>query len=585
MQFSLPDKLREKVAIYDPNLKPLIIAEQQKQAKPRKETFALGLPNNLLPNDLCSEAQQIDLSKFMNKQPATERAIFTEVAGKGGYLIVWHHSVWLACWFFNKGYKDTGYIYGTSIAFKHTNHTWSKVPNIHFGRKTSSLTSINDEPLICKYGRSDFVYGVKLITKSDLVTDDYSALPFESFITRYGRSVSYKNQRINEFTRKLTSQIPHWEDAGIFARIRDEANVINCLTDGYYNAKELQVLDIDAMYSLLEKRAYITGKALEILKTPFFRKEIASATNSIVSRVCDPAIKTRREVRQPWHQVCQQVKNLDEFLKIYPDATLDHCQTAFQLGQHHEKFYMHTPARREITTSCPNTPGTGRTATEWIRNSVPIASYLNIIKNRVNEQLEQWALALDNHTGSYINGQRLVAMRELDDTISMLSTCIDAQLKTGKEYAEVPCPDRWRIKDWHDHISAECFKVQNPNENLRQDLLPTPISVHSNGEKWTYFQPKDIHQLALWGRAVRNCVGNASSYKEGIKKKTHFIVLAMIDNKPHITIQLNVRNGLLTVDQIADVANKRMTADQQQQFMATFNEALTQTEAAISEEV
>jgi hypothetical protein len=52
----------------------------------------------------------------------------------------------------------------------------------------------------------------------------------------------------------------------------------------------------------------------------------------------------------------------------------------------------------------------------------------------------------------------------------------------------------------------------------------TPIKVQHNDQQWTFIQPIDTHQLAAWGQAVRNCVGNATNYAEGVRKKQHFIV-------------------------------------------------------------
>jgi hypothetical protein len=109
---------------------------------------------------------------------------------------------------------------------------------------------------------------------------------------------------------------------------------------------------------------------------------------------------------------------------------------------------------------------------------------------------------------------------------------------------------------------------------MPQDLFPAPIKVEHLGSVWTFFQPRDIHQLGQWGQAVRNCVGNASNYREGVKKKTHFIVLAMIDQRPRFTIQAKVSNGVLNVDQIADIGNRRLDDNERSSYELTFAKAL-----------
>ena len=109
---------------------------------------------------------------------------------------------------------------------------------------------------------------------------------------------------------------------------------------------------------------------------------------------------------------------------------------------------------------------------------------------------------------------------------------------------------------------------------MPQDLFPAPVKVEHLGSTWTFFQPRDIHQLGQWGQAVRNCVGNASNYREGVKKKTHFIVLAMIDQRPRFTIQAKVSNGVLNVDQIADIGNRRLDDNERASYELTFAKAL-----------
>ena len=98
----------------------------------------------------------------------------------------------------------------------------------------------------------------------------------------------------------------------------------------------------------------------------------------------------------------------------------------------------------------------------------------------------------------------------------------------------------------------------------------------------TFFQPIDTHQLAAWGRAVRNCVGGGYGYAEGIKKMKHLIILCMIDNKPRYTVQLTVDNGIMNVDQIADVSNSRLDAHQHGQVEDAFKKALQQRELQLN---
>ena len=196
--------------------------------------------------------------------------------------------------------------------------------------------------------------------------------------------------------------------------------------------------------------------------------------------------------------------------------------------------------------------------------------------------------------------------REWTDTISLLDDIIGTQhtqenkptpigLVTGDDGRviaqgdpiELSKPRRWRLTEFHDHLMGIQWKTRNEDFNLPQDLFAKPVKVtwqqayegtvidhtlrnqialatgkamwseHENSVI-SFFQPITSHQLADWGRAVRNCVGN-SSYASAINRKRYFIVLAMVDHKPRYTIQLKLSDGVLVVDQIADIGNRRLS--------------------------
>jgi len=52
------------------------------------------------------------------------------------------------------------------------------------------------------------------------------------------------------------------------------------------------------------------------------------------------------------------------------------------------------------------------------------------------------------------------------------------------------------------------------------------------------------------------------------------IILCMIDKEPRYTIQLTVDNGIMNVDQIADVCNKRLDDNQRHEIETVFKTAL-----------
>jgi hypothetical protein len=179
------------------------------------------------------------------------------------------------------------------------------------------------------------------------------------------------------------------------------------------------------------------------------------------------------------------------------------------------------------------------------------------------------------YTSQLSTGLYVYPFRELDDTLSMVTTVLE-------DKGELAPPKRWRITEFHDYVQAEAWKISNVNEGLPQDLFPAPIKVQHNEQQWTFIQPIDTHQLAAWGQAVRNCVGNATNYAEGVRKKQHFIVLCMIDNKPQFTVQLKVSMGMMTVDQIAGISNARLTEEQRESYTKVFGQALQQREEVLA---
>lgn len=219
-------------------------------------------------------------------------------------------------------------------------------------------------------------------------------------------------------------------------------------------------------------------------------------------------------------------------------------------------------------------------ARKWIKEHMPIASFFNIIAKHyetslVNIEQRSYTHSRDNSTGLY-----RIPFSDWNDTIQMLSSILEYNLNTTEPLELVP-PKRWRISEFHDHVQAQAWKIKNKNESLPQDLFPVPVKVQLQETNWTFFQPIDTHQLAAWGQAVRNCVGNAASYADGVRKKKHFIVLCMLDNKPQFTIQLEVNTGMMSVKQIAGIHNSSLTLEQRELYTTAFSQALKQRENAL----
>jgi hypothetical protein len=321
--------------------------------------------------------------------------------------------------------------------------------------------------------------------------------------------------------------------------------------------------DTNSAYNIIENGAAYKS-ILHILDTPFFRKWIQNKCNESIELFNNPENNAKVNILQPWNVIfhlCNQIKTIHD---IWGDkCPLDYYQTnlnallcvIIDLGYRNKSSFP------------------------WLVQHMPVASFFTWI-NKFYEAKETERQASPNghyhryykstHTGLYIN-----PFIELNDTMSMVQTVLESK-------GELAPPKRWRITEFHDYVQAEAWKISNVNEGLPQDLFPAPVKVQHNEQQWTFIQPIDTHQLAAWGQAVRNCVGNATGYAEGVRKKQHFIVLCMIDNKPQFTVQLKVSMGMMTVDQIAGVSNARLTDEQRKDYTQVFGQALQQREKVLA---
>jgi len=545
MHFQLPEHLKVQVAAYDPVLKPLIA--EQKRATAKRPTAPLGLVDDLLPTAFVDKETQLEIAKQINALPSERRFMMSET-DKLSWFVMHHESLWLATWFYKPGeYNHPDCVYGARVAFKTAPSTLKKIPRVCVG--SINLTELG-EMQACNYGRTAFYHRTRIFTAADIAAGIGSQLPQAALINGYGQRIRMKREAFKMWSNRLAQTIPTWNDAGIFDRIKEGNSIRACI---FHNSYEKQAGDIDT--ALFTKRLALND--LRFAQSPYGQREINKTVQECKRLYADPSTGRRRDVRAPFDKLCHQMSRVDDLLRLYPDAPLDYCQKIYELGQYCNSFRVY---------------GSDHRVKPWIRENMPIASLVGIIEKAVQEKLQEWA-EYPNRRESYCGSNTWKGptfyLTELNDTLSMIQNIL-----VSSPDATLEKPSRWRITEFHDHVAAEAFKVSNPDEKLRQDLFPEPIRVDLSGQRWTFIQPQGIHQLSAWGQAVRNCVGHANSYKEGIKKKTHFIVLAMIDGKARFTIQLKVRNGIMTVDQIADIGNRSLKDSDRELYQQAFAQAL-----------
>jgi hypothetical protein len=295
---------------------------------------------------------------------------------------------------------------------------------------------------------------------------------------------------------------------------------------------------------------------LRVLNTPFFRKWMQQELNTCIQNYNDSTNRKHRDVRRGFMRVLKLAECVDYVNTIWPDCPVDYFQQ--YMGQL-MKLQLRQYRNHEVTI-------------QWLRQHMPVASFFKIVDKYCEEQSKDKPITRASYSDT--TGYEVLWFSDWNDTLSMIARVL------GNDTELVP-PKRWRLNEFHDYVQAESWKIQNPNEGLPQDLFPEPIKVQHNGKSWSFFQPHDTHQLAMWGRAVRNCVGSASGYAEGVRKKQHFIVLSMLDGQPQFTIQLKVSNGMMSVDQIRGLCNSTLTVEQKEEYTEVFRVALQTREAAL----
>ena len=555
MQFSLPSNLKEQLIAYDPKLKALARSSKPKPSKSKKAQYPLGVPEDLIPEHIVDKEHVIQAVKVINQQEASQRyRCFTNRSYNQDMqsittakAIVYHfQSMWIAAWLPN---KDEDYIFGYTYAFKTAPSTLNKVST--YNRNHIDLT----EDKIRKYGRTEFYVYTELVTPESMVGQRKLDKWTHSDLNCYSaRSRAICEHGTRPFVEAITNSIPHWKDRGssIFERINPEENnyyrILSLHSLGTVYKDSAPNFDIYLAYAAIysNDKEETFSKTEKILNTPWFKKYITTQCQLIIEKFNDPKTEYKSEFTTIHTTLVHNIRWIVFILEVYPDCPVDFLRTAVN---NNVFIWIQVPWANVRNNS---------TWKEWISQNMPIDSWFKILTKFAEEREA-------NHNPE--RAKITYRFNYLEDTFDMLIRIFDA----GKT---IEPPKRWRIKELHDHVQSEAWKISNPNENLPQDLFPAPIKIQSSETTWTFFQPIDTHQLAQWGQAVRNCVGSASTYANNVKAKKEFLVLCLVDNKPQFTVQLKVSDGVMDVVQIASVSNASLLSEEREQYQSRFAEAL-----------
>ena len=569
MQFQLPTNLQTKLVAYDPQLKAL--ARTQKQSTTKKSKYPLGNPVDLIPTDIISATALQKAIDSINQELAPGRYCeFTKVTTKGTitHAVLYHYEqVWYAAWLPPTD-KEADYIYGYTYAYKDTATTRNAL--------FYAIKRLKNDSISKPSGRCTFVTYTQLVTKQDVIdgNDKYNWNP--AGVCAYAKKARRLHEPIKRFETQVQMSIPKWEDSRtMFERIKTTciADLLtrNRNTEYWTTRSKSQWLpSVDVVFNFIKDNDtnYVYDiidyncdykSILHILDTPFFRKWIQNKCNESIKSFNNPDNDEKANILRPWNTIfhlCGQIK-------IIHNIWGDKCPLD----------YYQTNLNALLSVTVDSGYGT-KVSYPWLVQHMPVASFFTWInkfhETKRTESNSHHHYYMSSHTGLYV-----YTFRELEDTLSMVTTVLENK-------GELAPPKRWRITEFHDYVQAEAWKISNVNEGLPQDLFPAPVKVQHNDQQWTFIQPIDTHQLAAWGQAVRNCVGKATGYADGVRKKQHFIVLCMIDNRPQFTVQLKVSMGMMTVDQIAGISNARLSEEERESYTKVFGQALRQREEVLA---
>jgi len=597
MQFQLPEQLQLEVIKYDATRKKLANAQAKAELlKRKKATFPRGnvAALGLIPEEIVSLEEQAEAIKEINAA-ASEDAyhLFSVIdpsdnEAKHTAVIYFTKQLWVSFWLPPAAKKD--YWYGMSIAHRNTKTARKQMTNRYWpnhkllGESMYDIKGLNST----KIGKTEWLHKTIFMTQ-DLIDEGYTNdywidVTLNHTLYSYRGSTHNLKLSVGRVAQQLTERIPSWSHdrgwrGGMWARTIPEHSTI-----GYcFQSMRWSMLTDEAMQSfnhslewwlpMFKNRAKAMARhmnegvptaQIKLVESPWFRKKLAAQiqlTQAAYDTETAKQTANRKEITRHMGEIYLFFEHVGDLCRLYPDVNLDLLNSRYDLLIE-TRNHFHSEKSR---------------AHGWIEENLPIASYLNMLERFHAKSVEErgirssYDISDDSNRASYF-------WRDFEDTFSMLNQCLTYNATQLDEKALNVTPRRWRITEWHDQLMAETWKIRNPNLSLPQKLFPEPIRVEQCDDgtenKYSFFQPFDTHMLSSWGQAVRNCVGS-HGYADRIKKYQRMIVLTMIDGKPRYTIELSVDNGVMHVNQVADVGNGRLSDMERDHVEDALREAIT----------
>jgi hypothetical protein len=242
----------------------------------------------------------------------------------------------------------------------------------------------------------------------------------------------------------------------------------------------------------------------DFFQTPFFRKWFnAQDLTDLVQ----------------FYLVTNYIANVNYLTSIWENIPFDYFQN-----------------HQEILTKFELYNGNIKDCYDWMRTNMTHQTFLHMVQHFYEKESFQ-------RTNEIYN-----------DTFNQLSKIM---ARWGNTPEKITKPAKWRLQDFHDHMSVLYIESTSQNVEHHPEFIPFPVKM----DNWKIYQPKNTVELQLWGRRVRNCV---SSYENSILQKRSAIVLIEENEKPTYTAELDyesLKEGKINFKQLVGLNNRSSDLD------------------------
>jgi len=279
-----------------------------------------------------------------------------------------------------------------------------------------------------------------------------------------------------------------------------------------YNSQNPMKLNIQLSDNFQDNLKIVSELAKEnvssdFFQTPFFRKVFNSSDLTDLVE---------------FYQVTNYISNVNFLTSVWNEIPFDIFQNYQNILM---KFELYSTLE-----SCRN----------WMRDNMTFQSYLHMISHFYDEEGFQRTLEIYN------------------DTVNQLSKLI-ARREPENEMNKITKPKRWRLQEFHDHMSHLYLEASTENRKHPTEFIPNPVQI----DRWKVYEPSCSLDLAMWGRRVRNCV---MSYEDKIFNKKSAIVLIEENFKPTYTAELDYKSlqeGRIHFLQLVGLNNRSSDLDEE----------------------